>query len=495
MDSKTTTQKEGLQPPPPTSNVVGPVVGPESTEAASGSLHLMEEQARPFSSTRKIPEFSDYKQENVGDFSGPYAIQFPGKRWHTKQKPISDTILAAHLGECYWVAAQGPWYPGFAYVDMDAPADGDVERVVEALGLEAGQYMLATSPSHSKDGSVHIIFRPKYNDKPATKKLVEKICRPKVEAVGGEFFPKGRRKFRLPWGRDQRIIDLETGAPLPYSWKECVYWTNKLDEYPLEQWPHQKEFNFKTPSPGQWAKKTEAQELLRHGLPGPGTRHDSTLLAAIYLYRENQDPNKAAFRLKHWTRAKHHGFSKEINAGRWSVVTREIDQIVGWVYSHYGKMTTYPDGPHNLEGWITPPDMDFVAKLFPGKIADQRRLFRLLCYMRPRAARHEWVYVPEWRWQEFAGGKYTKLQHRLFAKGLLRTTGTYRVGSYSKAFQLQMPPGDQWSRIEADGRAVHSFPSAAAQHYGSPSDARDALGIPARTARFLFSEARREDEA
>ena len=64
---------------------------------------------------------------------------------------------------------------------------------------------------------------------------------------------------------------------------------------------------------------------------------------------------------------------------------REIDEITPWVYETYGRRKVYPDTTHNIEGWITPKDMRFIGEVFPGSVVNQRRLFKLISYYRPRS--------------------------------------------------------------------------------------------------------------
>ena len=263
------------------------------------------------------PDFTDYKTSCVRDFVGPYATQQPGKRWSTRYRAVSDSLIRAHLDGKYWVATKAPWYPRFAYVDLDHPDETALERVVGALGLSEGEYCVCTSPSFQETGNVHLMFAPRYRGQPATKKLMQTILQPRVEQAGGELYPQTRRKFRLPFGRDQYLLGRVDGVlcePLPYSWREALYWVFKLDPLALEHLPHQLELNLSCAA-DHWAKRKDAETLLDHGLLSPGTRHDACLTLAIYFFRLNWDISDTRAKIKRWMKTDDNGFSKEVNRG------------------------------------------------------------------------------------------------------------------------------------------------------------------------------------
>ena len=437
------------------------------------------------------PDFPEYKASFVRDYSGPYAIQWPGKRWSTRSRPVSDPLIWAHLEGKYWLGTKAPWYPRFAYVDLDGPDEDTLDRVTATLGLSQGQYYVCTSPSYPETGNVHLIFAPRYRGQPATKKLVQTILQPRVRRTGGELYPQTRRKFRLPFGRDQYILDAVDGelcAPLPYGWREALQWVFKVEPLDLETFPHQLDLGLAAPA-AHWAKRKDAEELLEHGLPGPGTRHDSCLTLAIYFFRLNWDSSDARAKLKWWMKTGHNRYSKEVNRGRWWVVHREIDDIASWVYETYGRGGIYPDTTHNIEAWITPKDMRFIGEVFPGSIVNQRRLFKLISYYRPRSV-YPWVFIPRWRWFEIADHRsYQTFRADLENRGLLDSDHRYKIGEFSKRFRLRLPAATSSERIEEDSRAIQDFPEVALRSFGGPREVRDALRLSRQAAHTIFSKA------
>lgn len=435
-------------------------------------------------------DFTAYKTSFVRDYSGPYGFQWPGKRWSTRYRPISDPLIRGHLDGKYWLATKAPWYPRFAYVDLDDPDEDTLKRVTDTLGLSEGHYQVCTSPSFPETGNVHVIFAPRYRGRPATKKLMQTILKPRVEQAGGELYPQTRRKFRLPFGRDQSLLDVMDGtlcAPLPYGWREALYWVFKLEPLPLEQFPHPPPSDPARSGPSPpWAKRKDAEDLLEHGLVSPGTRHNMCLTLAIYFFRLNWEITDTRAKIKRWIRTHHNGFSKTVNQGRWTVVRKEIDEITEWVYNAYSRRRIYPDTTHNLEGWITPKDLRFLGEVFPGDVVNQRRLFKLICYYRPRSV-YPWVFIPRWRWYQISNkSHYLTFRADLENRGLLDSNHRYQIGQYSKRFRLHLPPATSSERIEEEHRAIQDFSDAAVRVFGETREARDALRLSRKAAIRIF---------
>src|SRR5262249_8907064 len=153
--------------------------------------------------------------------------------------------------------------------DIDAPEPGTLERVIELLGLRDGQYYVMTSPSFKEDGSVHLVLCLIYKDKLPTFALgyraltttVGKLC---------EVYPQLRRKFRLPFGRDQYLVG-HNGKILIIPWWEAMRWLEKLDPVPIESLVFQPGLPFPSlakdeDNPRKWMSLGQVRELYEHGL-------------------------------------------------------------------------------------------------------------------------------------------------------------------------------------------------------------------------------------
>jgi hypothetical protein len=421
--------------------------------------------------------FQQYKRDFVNDYSAPFGVQLPGYQWKTYRRHLPDSHIRSHLKGDLWVGTRAPWYPRYAYLDIDAPSSGTVERVIERCQFSSGEYHICSSPSFNKDGSVHLVFRPRYKDEPATCRLYQKIVSGHLSDFPVEVFPQKRRPFRLPLGLHQHLID-QYGAPLIYPWDRTLYFLNKLDEYDMERLPYQAEIPFSTPNTGlAFNRKQLAMELLAHGLQTPNSRHESTLLIATYYYRKNMFPEEAKALLMSWTSKKHNGYSKSVNLNQWGEIERDIEQIVEWVWQTGKDDSQYPDQINNGEGWVTRDNLFEIGKIFPGSMVNQRRLFRLLCYYNPRS-HHSMVYISKNVWLKLCGGSrgYRAFQSQLMEiPNLLTINRSYKPGFFPKRFRLTMS-GNGATALADDGRTIHSFDNAIKCAFPNPRNAKTVLG-------------------
>ena len=438
--------------------------------------------------------YKTYLDYFVRDFEGPYAIQWPGKAWSTRHKKVSDPLIQTHLsGHKYSLATKSPWSPRFTAVDIDEPLDleATIEAVITTLGLEKGQYQVMTSPSYERSRNVHLYIPTMYQGRPATLKLHRMILEPLIEdRLGHELYPKGRKKFRQPLGRGQYLLDEDTLMPLPMPWSEALFYLEKLEPFDLAMLPPQRKLPFEAkrwPEYDRWPHRQEAAEWLAQGLQAPHTRYWAQFLLAQYLYRLNRPIGEATEAIKRWLRAKHNGFSEKVNQGHWKRIHGEIDRQVQAVYDYYGSVHFYPDRPHNLEGYVTPADLRFIPEVFPSDPVNQKRLFALVQYCRPRA-HHTDIFMGWQRWAEIADWRsYKQFQGLLEGKGLLKMMHTYRhieghpELSYPKRFRIDLPKATREDMIAEDGRAIQGYYAALQKVYGSLRDIRQVTRLSKQT--------------
>ena len=80
--------------------------------------------------------------------------------------------------------------------------------------------------------------------------------------------------------------------------------------------------------------------MFHEGLQEKGTRNKATLHVAYYLYTQNYSPRVASELMRDWIRARHNGYSEEVNKGNWKLVDREIENGVNWVWNRYTKLSS-----------------------------------------------------------------------------------------------------------------------------------------------------------
>jgi hypothetical protein len=396
----------------------------------------------------------------VGDFGSPHARQFPGGRWQTVKGKISDPVLASHINQECWVGKKGSWYPYIFTLDFDHPKEGVFEEVCERLQLSDGMMLPMTSPSFARSGNFHVALNLEKNARPVTlhrglsflQKMVGDLC---------EVYPQKRRKFRLPFGRDQFLLSKHRMPIKDYSLRECLHWLDKVE-------PIDAVFSFTAVSeenalpPRQRVSLppySEAGRLWREGLQAHGTRHYSQFLLAIYLARSNYQPEEAKRLIQHWIRNKHNQFSKDARSGKWRSIDAEIERQVDWIWEHE---YFYPDQVHNLQGRVTRADLNWIVKTFRGDVVNQKRLFNLVCYYRARC-QHEWVYIPVHVWRNRIANDrtYKSFIATLEKKRLLRCNWSYShqadsTQSFCRSFRLKLPTTSE-PVLQEDGRNFQEY--------------------------------------
>jgi len=437
----------------------------------------------------------------------PTGIQKPHWRraWRLIRREPQWWQVRDHLHGRYWIGTVGLYFPYFAVVDIDR-ADDDVERVIERvmahLGIRYGENALAfTSRRYEETRAMHI-YIPVVGrgGRHCTIGFIHRVLEPRVRLLGMELYPRENKIFRLPLGYGQRPI--RDGVPdFRAEWTEALHELLNLEPLDLTRLPHQPELPVAPPDGERprflttrgWCRLEEALNYLRYGLQHPGERDHAQFVLTCYFYRKNLPPDETVRQIQAWIRLKHNGYSKTVNRGQWRRVDDHIRRQVYRLYVTYPPHCVYPDTIHNLEGFITRGDMELIARVYRGDIVNQRRLFKLLLYARPRMVRHDWIFIPRWRWAEVASwANYVAFRRDLERRGLIECDHEYRHVpgiphlSYPKRFRLRVPRVSVAGALLEDGRAVHDFVRAAVLAFGSPRAAAEALGLPARTAYAVF---------
>lgn len=425
-----------------------------------------------------------------------YGVQYDyeSHRWCYKYGNPSTLLVRGFLGKRYWIAGPPTWYVHQAFIDIDDPINTPDSLIRETLQFTDSELITMTSPGYLKRGRTHQLFFPRYKGKFMTLKLYQDTLGPAVKSIGAELFPRGRRLFRVPCGRNQYILD-ENGSPLRLSPEEFMYWCDKTDPYEITgKITHQTSFlpelydNTTDPFAGRIVFSRDARLLEKHGLQGSPGRHDACLTLARFYIRNNITPDNAIRIIKRWLRKKHNGYSKEINAGRWWFVDKEIVELVSWAYENC-TASFLPDSLHNLQsGLAAPEDVRFASEVFHGDWINIKRTIALLQYCRPRKF-FPWIYIPFSVWEIIASrDNYIDYQNNLSKKGvIIDKCNEYSVGRYPKSFRIALPRSFS-PPITDDGRAVTDLKSLLLDTYGSSLDAVAATGMNRKQAWRLFNQ-------
>jgi hypothetical protein len=373
------------------------------------------------------PEGLDHEYLNT--FVQPlphYNIKPDGSTWVKSRRPFNWKLFEEeHFTGKADYGFLGKWYPGYAVLDADDVNYKFVEGVKGKLGLDDNNSF--TFKSESAD-SYHVLFRPRYNGKPGTQKLLCDILEPFAENHGVEVFPKPNQTIRAPFGAHETILRPEM---LGMSWKDYLWWFGKLDEYDMSQVPRSQTWlPLDAPSTGgRIPVYKQGEEFLVTGLTGPSQREEGQFKVLYYLWRKNVPMSTAIETTVEWLRRGHNGYSKEVNKGSWRQIRKHIQRQAWHIYSNY----CLPDETHNgHHGFLTKDDIPEIFHTVGGSLPKVRFLFNLVKYMYPRRLRKS---TPVHRdllvgWSSTRTYQ-TRLQE-LEESGLIRRSNFYIVGERAR---------------------------------------------------------------
>lgn len=418
-------------------------------------------------------EFKDYLTIFVQRHP-KYAVKMPGigKEWRTKKKALSDKPIQAHLNGQYSVATVSPWYPTFGVIDIDDAPRQKVFEVIENIGLNEANSLICASESPN---SYHVYFRPMYNDKPPTVRLLNDVLRNWSIKKGVEIYPRAAKCFRLPFGpHDQPIMD--SGETLNMKLEDKLYWFNKLDEYDLAASPAdmQTVLDLKIqPIPVCSNTFKRGMDFMEHGLQALSTRHEAQFCILYAMWRQNYDIEDAVNACFHIIKTKNNGYSKDIKRNQTRVL-KEIMRQASKIWSDYELAQTYPDTAHNLNyGYLTKPDMLDIIHITEGNLPRMKFLGELVRYINPRQQKGA-VSVHRDRLIEWSSKRsYMQFLDEFIKKGIIERGDKYTVGKAAKAIKLNWDFRSPEMAIKADKRTTDTLGSIANSF--APAELRERL--------------------
>lgn len=387
-----------------------------------------------------------------------YATKLKGGTWRTKNKPLSDIPIKAHLAGRYAVAGIGKYYPNHAIMDIDDQPKETPEKIRDILRLNKSNSMLCRSESPD---CYHILIRPQYNGKPATLRLLNDAFSNFIASHGIELYPKKRRPIRLPFGKGQDCLDPE--YILFDSWQDQLHGFERLEPFNLSAIPmRQMTFDFER-SPiasnnfERFGWYEQGKDLLEYGLQSRSSRHHSQWRIIYYLWRINTDQSDAERIVWYWIRSKHNGFSNQIISSPRSV-KKDIESQINWLYSMYEFTNVYPDSTHNgHHGYISKPDLKDIIGLTKGSLPKMKFLFNLIKFANPRRYRN-FIDIHSDKLIEWANERtYLKRINEASEKGIVKRYGSYKVGLCAKSFKIKWPWRGSSEAVLFDGRSIDTL--------------------------------------
>jgi len=411
----------------------------------------------------------DYRSTFVQGWPSYITKSIGKKKWTTfnaSKIPLNDIMLQRHLDGKIAIGTPGKWYPGHCLIDFDDIDFRRVEEIRDAMGMNDCNSMICTSESVD---SYHLIFRPTYQRKPPTLRLLNDIMQPFAREHGIEMYPQPKKPCRLPFSKIQTILS-EDGF-LTDTWQQKLYWFNKLDEYDLYKVPHHQQV-LDLDIPGRTNKvsaSTIGQQLYEHGLQEPSSRHDGQFHVLYYLWRKNMPLDAAIAETFRWIKTKHNGKSKDITNLR--QVYAEIKRQAIRIYTKY----TYPDEAHNTHfGYLTKPDIVDVLHYTDASLPKARALFFLVKYFYPRRLRPQVTVHSDLLVRWSSRDTYQARLREWADMGIVKQGDKYVVGKKAKELVLTWNYRHPESAILVDERAPETLEETLAASY-EPEELRALL--------------------
>ena len=102
-----------------------------------------------------------------------------------------------------------PWYPKFGILDIDErPSDFEVSNIKVFFNILSPKKHILFETSKN---SYHVLFRPVYNGRPATTRLLHRILGPYAKQKKVELYPQPNHIVRAPYHAGSKVIQLPRG--------------------------------------------------------------------------------------------------------------------------------------------------------------------------------------------------------------------------------------------------------------------------------------------
>jgi len=372
--------------------------------------------------------------------------------WRTKNKPLVDIPIQAHLEQRYSIGVVGKWYPPYAILDIDDRYPEDVDKMRDMLRLDAFNSMVCSSESTN---SYHILLKPTYNNKPPTLRLLQNTFKSFGKENNIEIYPQSNRTIRLPFGYKQNCLDFEYKNLK--NWKDKLHWFKRLDNFDLSTIPYYQQgldlAFIKDKLPNCYE---EGRDLLQYGLQRSNSRNEAQFKILYYLWRNNTPFDEAIRIVWLWIKSKHNNFSKDFITHP-TTVKKEIDRQTGRIYSTYEYNYIYPDDTHNgFNGVITKADIKPIVMISKGNLPEMKFLFNLVRYCYPRRHR-AFLNIHSDKLIEWSQRNYMKYLDELKKKGIIKRADKYSVDRFSKSIDIKWDFKDTKDAILDDNRSPNTF--------------------------------------
>lgn len=428
--------------------------------------------------------FEDYKKVFIQRLPRYAVKSVRSGTWKTRNKPLADPAVMAHLKGKYNVAVLGKWYPEFVILDLDDKERSEVDEIISQLELTDNS-MIFESES---ENSYHVLFKSEYKNRPPTLNLIKDVWTNYARSKGIEVYPQAGRPIRLPFGKHQNPIDPQYSG---MDWKQLLYWYNKLDPFDLSLIPfHQMMFDFPSEPIKIQLPLEKAEFLFNEGLHCPSSRNESQYKVLYFLWRQNIPQENAVDIVWNWINKKHNGFSRDILIHP-KRVYGEIERQANKIWSEYQLQEVYPDSTHNLfHGFITKPDIPDIVEATEGSLPRMKFLFNLVKYSYPRRYR-KFISIHTDRLIQWSSHRtYQKYLNEFEKKGIAERKTAYLPGGFSKDLKINWKFRNDTDAVIFAGRTIETFEGTVKRTF-QPEDFRQMLeksGTPRKSRYSIINK-------
>ncbi len=394
-----------------------------------------------------------------------FAFQNFGQDWKTSRKPLGDGIISKHLNHKMWIGTRAGWYVEYGCLDLDTRDKGLLQDVRDYFNFDWTNSLIEQSPNKG----YHILFKPRFNDKPPSQKLyydcltkTEKHIQQILNLPQLEIFPKSNRALRGPLGKNQIFIDPDNFSPYHLDQEQLMSAFEKLYPTDLKEIAIQRELPLEYKEPLHqkeviYSEKSTGEYLYHFGPQSGLTRYETTWKIILYLFRLNFSYDEIYGKMYQYILKHQKWFSENSRHGH-QTFQRTAAQI-RYLRRNEAKYASYPDFINNAEFCFGKSDLLWLLKTFPRK-NEQRAMFNLIRYYRPRQRRvGDWVRIHRDRWRDWLSWRTdNRFQQWLKSKKILESRKDYVVGKYARHYKLNLPRLE--GKILHDGRQIRSFETA-----------------------------------
>lgn len=402
------------------------------------------------------------------------------KDWKTLHHPPTDQDILDHLTGKKWIGPRYQELTIFVILDLDHKKLDEGYEITSMIHATESNSMLCTSVS---PGGFHLIQRVAPIDYPVSTDPVQTAYETYPKELICSFHPQPLLGIRGPFGKDQKCVyechqnlitindklncflnlditdlgkvppyDLEISDMFPdLPEKKHRHLTPVSIDLSSRAKPHRDTFRY---------SEEEVEELIKKGLPGPGTRDHAQTILTISEYQQEHSEEEAIQSVWKFIQEHNKGQSNDYNDNPHAVF-EHISGQVKRIYKHLNKFGILPEDIHCADReFFTEACFSFLLDNGTGDLPYVKFLTEAAVYSSSRQHR-ELLRVHCNLLRKWSSSR-TDLKYidKGEAQGILKRGSDYRHHKYPKYLMLNIPKMNPADAIPFNGRPARTFEEA-----------------------------------